>query len=36
MARAEKTASGLETQVSEKLSADERKAMIASLKKIYK
>ena len=36
MAKAEKTASQLEVSVSARLTADERRAMIASLKKIYK
>lgn len=36
MAQAEKTASGLETEVSKKLTPEERKTMIQSLKKIYK
>jgi DNA-binding MarR family transcriptional regulator len=36
MARAEKTASALEIQVADKLTVEERKSMIASLKKIYK
>ena len=36
MDKAEKTASGLETQVSQKLTPEERKTMIQLLKKIYK
>ena len=36
MAKAEKTASGLESSVSEKLTPEERKTMIKLLKKIYK
>jgi DNA-binding MarR family transcriptional regulator len=36
MDKAEKTASSLETQVSEKLSPEERKTMIKLLKKIYR
>jgi DNA-binding MarR family transcriptional regulator len=36
MGKAEKTASSLEAQVAEKLTSEERKAMIKLLKKIYK
>ena len=36
MAKAEKTASELETKVSAKLTAEERKVMIRALKKVYK
>jgi DNA-binding MarR family transcriptional regulator len=36
MAKAEKTASALELDVTSKLSAEERKSMLQALKKIYK